>query len=216
MRRLTSARCAALLCLGATLAACDRHGEGLDLVPEFDDNYSFEAGMEGWTVRGTDLGDPPIAWEIARSTDRADTGATSVRFRLANLNDQGKIWIERRYEVAPDQEYDVTLTFDLASADYGSINLWRVLAGAGPESPMVAADLRSAQDTGNGAASDTGFQWVERTVTVRTRSDEDGEIFVYVGIWGTSEFTRTYYVDDLQVTFTRRGLSAPQTPTEVF
>jgi hypothetical protein len=197
----------------AALAACDFNGDGVDIVPEFDDAFSFETGMEEWYARGIDLGDPPITWEVARTTERADTGTYSVRLTLDNLNDQGKIWIERRYEVAPDQEYEVSLTLALASTDYGTINLWRVLAGATPEQPVDASQLMSSKDTGNGSATDVGFQWTEKTVTMRTRSDEDGEIFVYAGIWGTSEFLRSYALDDVRVTFLRKGLSAPTGPT---
>ncbi len=218
MRLLALASAGAFAC--AILSACDFDGSGLEIVPKFDDRFSFEtdADMEEWDARGLDLDDPPITWEIARSTEQATEGAHAVRFRLDNLNDQGKIWIERRYEVAPDQESGVTITFDLVTPDFGTVHLWRRLAGAAPDAPMTAADLISSLDTGNGEPSDVGFQTVEKTVTVLTKSDEDGEMFVYVGIWGTSEFSRTYYVDDLHAVFMRGGLSAPSgpSPTAVF
>ena len=34
---------------------------------------------------------------------------------------------------------------------------------------------------------------------IEVRSDVDGELFVYVGIWGTSAFLRMYYLDNVQV-----------------
>ena len=171
--RLSTLRLAIPLACAA-LTGCDLHGRGIDIVPEFDDTFSFETGMEEWYARGIDLGDPPVTWEVARSNERADAGAYSVAFQLANLNDQGKIWIERRYEVAPDQEYEVTLTFALATADYGTINLWRLLAGVSPDQPTAGSQLIATQDTGNGSATDVGFQWVEKTIVLRTRSDADG------------------------------------------
>jgi len=36
------------------------------------------------------------------------------------------------YEAAFDQRYSVVIAFDFASADWGSINLWRIVTGAAP------------------------------------------------------------------------------------
>ncbi len=103
----------------------------------------------------------------------------------------------------------------MASADFGTINLWRVLAGASPDPPTAADALVSTVDTGNGETSDTGVEWVEKSVTVPVESDEDGELFVYLGVWGTSEFSRTYDLDEVQVTLFRTGLSEPSGPDPV-
>ena len=151
----------------------------------------------------------------ARTIERASDGMHSVRLRLDNLNAQGKIWIERSYDVAPDQEYEVEIGFALASADFGTINLWRVLAGASPDPPTAADALVSTVDTGNGETSDTGVEWVEKSVTVPVESDEDGELLVYLGVWGTSEFSRTYDLDEVRVTLFRTGLSEPSGPDPV-
>ena len=209
---LRSACTATIACL--SLAVCDFKGD-LVVVPEFENVFSFEIDMEKWYPRGIDLLDPPVTWEIARTSERASDGMHSVRLRLDNLNAQGKIWIERSYEVAPDQEYEVEIGFALASADWGSIDLWQVLVGASPDSPTTADAVVSVVDTGNGETSESGVEWVEKSVTVPVESDEDGELFVYLGVWGTSGFSRTYDLDEVRVTLFRTGLSEASGPDPV-
>lgn len=78
-----------------------------------------------------------MVWEVARSSDQASDGEQVTRLRLDNLNSQGKIWIERRYEVEEDQFYSIKISFDFGSADWGDVNLWRLPAGAVADSPTV-------------------------------------------------------------------------------
>jgi hypothetical protein len=68
---------------------------------EISEFYSFESDMEGWSINGTDLNIDE--WAIARSQDIASDGSTAVKFDLTNNNDQGKIWIEKPFPVAPNR-----------------------------------------------------------------------------------------------------------------
>ena len=203
----TSARLGAtILCVGS-LGACDRRGFELIVEPEFEDTFSFETDLSDWAPRGSDLTDPPVVWEVARSSDQASDGEHAIRLRLDNLNSQGKIWIERRYEVEENQVYSVKVSFDFGSADWGDVNLWRILAGGGTDSPAVTGSLSVREDSGNGESSDNGYQWVPKSYEIEVRSGTDRELFVYVGIWGASAFLRTYYIDKIQVVLTRQGSS---------
>ena len=85
--------------------------------------FSFEHDMEGWIINGTDLDNPPVEWSIERSQDIASNGETAVRLYLNNMNDAGKIWIELPFDVEPHRAYEVHLEYDLASADWGDVNL---------------------------------------------------------------------------------------------
>ena len=130
--------------------------------------------------------EPPVVWEVARSSDQASEGQQAIRLRLDNLNSQAKIWIERRYKVEKNQAYAAKMSFDFGSSDFDDVNLWRLLAGAGTDSPAGAGNLSVRGDSGNGESSDQGYQWVSKTYEAAVTSDADGELVVYVGIWGTS------------------------------
>ncbi len=159
--------------------------------------------MEGWAPRGTDLelGEGTLNWSIERSQERASDGDTSLRFYLENWNDAGKIWIARGFEVEPNRSYVVSIEYAFASADFGSFNLWRIIAGALPESPETREDLEAAfQDhTGNGMDSDSGFLWLHKTYDSSVAVGSDGMLWVAIGVWGTWETPRTYFLDDVRI-----------------
>lgn len=164
----------------------------------------FESDLAGFVPDGADLDDPPVAWSIERSDERAESGAWSVRMRLDNLNDAGKIWLERSFEVEPGDQV-VRIAFDFASADFGDVNLWRIVAGASGSDPETRDDLTFQDDTGNGAASDVGFLWSRKEYLLAATAGLDGRIHVFLGIWGTSEFSRDYFVDDVEIRITPGG-----------
>ena len=182
--------------LGLSTAGCDRSGDPT-IVAEFDLTYSFESGLEGWLPNGVDLADPLVPWSIDTSGDVVSTGAGAARFAMDNANGRGKIWLEQEYEVEPERAYDVQIMFDLASAESG--DAWRVLAGAHDASPTTAEEL-TVQDA---TTAGDGYEWTERSYTVRATSDEEGLMVVVLGLWGTSAESRTYYVDNVHLVMTR-------------
>lgn len=186
----------------ALVAACsdDPTGPGDGLVFE----TSFETGFDGFVPDGADLDDPPIEWEIERTDERADDGVWSVRLELENLNDAGKIWIERRFDLEPGRVYDVELSYAFASADFGDINAWTIIAGVTPTDPEAAADLPFQGSTANGADDDVGFVWLQRSHDLTVTTGASGEAWLSLGVWGTSEFTRSYHLDDVRVSFAPR------------
>jgi hypothetical protein len=164
----------------------------------------FESGLDGFAPDGADLDDPPVEWSVARSNERAESGAWSVRLQLENLNDAGKIWLERPFELEPGRTYDVAIAFDFASADFGDINLWTIVAGASGEDPEDRDDLVSRDDTGNGADADVGYVWERKEYAFAGETGGDGALWIHLGVWGTSEFGRTYFVDDVEIVITPR------------
>jgi hypothetical protein len=191
---------AAVVVVFALLSGCGGHGE-----PRRPAHfYSFEAGLEGWLPRGLDLdlADGEILWSIEPSTDRATDGGWSLRLFLGNDNDAGKIFIERVFELAPHRSYVVTIDFALGTADWGEGNLFTVIAGALATVPQSPADLTTAfQDsTGNGH-SGPGYVWVPKRYTIPIQTDATGRAVIVVGIWGTWETARTYFLDALGIDF---------------
>jgi hypothetical protein len=161
--------------------------------------FSFERNMEGWLADGADLKDPPVEWSIERSEDIASHGNMAVRLYLNNVNDAGKIWIERCLTVPDSATYRVHIEYDLASADWGDVNLWTTITGVAATSPESAADLRYQEDTGNGAASNRGFVWSHRSYDFELAPAEGGRMYAFIGVWGTWETARTYYLDNISV-----------------
>lgn len=162
-------------------------------------SFSFEDGMEGWEKKGTDLENPPIDWAIDRVQELAIDGDASVRLYLSNMNDAGKIWVERAFTVDPNQLYEVTVSYDLASSVYGDFNLWRIITGVVPDRPEDSGDLIYHGDAGNGAESDVGYKWLDKSYDFTVMSNSEGKLYVFIGIWGNWETTRTYYLDNVSV-----------------
>jgi hypothetical protein len=164
--------------------------------------FSFENGLEGWTPKGTDLSDPPIQWSIESSADRASDGTHSAKFELSNLNDAGKIWLERPFAVQPNHSYHVTVQLSLGTQDFGQANLFTVIAGVRTTPAVDRNDLTYQDHTGNGADNDVGYKWVEKSYDFYLVSGADGTLYIDVGIWGTWETLRTYYIDNVRITIT--------------
>ena len=164
--------------------------------------FSFENGLEGWVAKATDITDPPVYWSIEPSQDRAADGSTSLKYVLENLNDAGKIWIERGFAVQPNQPYHVTVQFSFATADWGDVNHWPIIIGVRTEPAFTRNDLTYRDSTANGESSDVGFKWLEKRYDFDIASAANGTLYVDLGVWGTWETLRTYYVDNVRVTIT--------------
>ena len=167
--------------------------------------FTFESDAGDWVPDGTDLEDPPVTWSVERSDELAERGDWAIRLSLDNLNDAGKIWMERAFELRPNGTYDVEVALDFASADFGEIGLWTIIAGVSESDPETVDDLVFRDETGNGSSEDVGHLWGTRSYSLEpATADEDGLLWVALGVWGTFETSRTYFVDDLELTFTLR------------
>lgn len=185
----------------AFLAACsDDSPTGPDGVVLFES--SFESGFDGFASDGTDLDDPPIEWSIERTQEEADEGAWSVRLDLDNLNDAGKIWIERAFALESGMAYDVELSYAFGTWDFGDINTWTIIAGVHPANPEVVDDLAFQGSTSTGEDEEVGLVWLDKSHSFTATAGASGELWVSLGVWGTSEFPRTYYLDDVRIEFT--------------
>lgn len=165
-------------------------------------SFSFEGSLQGWAGRGIDLGNPPIDWSVGRSTELAREGGASVKLFLSNLNDAGKIWIERPFPVAPNRRYRVEVRYAFATADYGAVNLFTLITGVSPRRPQTRDDLNYVGDTGSGSPTGVGFRWLEKSYRFTETAGAEGVLYVTIGVWGTWETARTYYLDRVTVTLT--------------
>ena len=188
--------------LGVALSGCG----GSDAIrpPLNAQKFSFESDLQGWTPKGIDLvvGGSTVDWSIERSTDRATEGAASLKLYLDNRTDAGKIWIERPFAVNPNRRYRVNVQYSFATADFGDFNLWTIITGVRNQPAHKRDDLTYQGNTGNGADSDVGYQWFQKNYDFDATAGADGKLYVDIGVWGTWETPRTYYIDNVRVTLT--------------
>ena len=176
--------------------------------PEARLAFSFEQGMEGWAAAAADTGLPGGAyapWSIQPSTDLAYDGRYALKFSVANYTDAAKIWIVRPFRVTPGSSYAVEVSYAFGTADFGQANLFELLAGTFESAPVDGRSLLAGtlhEPTGNGAGGDVGYQWLRKRFRGSARGNASGLLYVVVGVWGTWEGARTYYVDDLTVSLT--------------
>jgi len=187
-----------VILLLVVLTGCD--GSGIPSLGTY--TFSFERDKEGWVANGTDLDNPPVEWSIERSKDITSDGKTAVRLYLNNMNDAGKIWIERLFDGEPNRTYQVHVEYDFASADWGDMNLWTIITGAVPESTKT--ELVYQEDTRNNARPEDGFVWLRKSYDFDVGSGPDGKVYVIIGVWGTWETARTYYLDNVSISFTAK------------
>ena len=163
--------------------------------------FSFENDLNGWRPRTFDVDNGAIAdWEIAPTEARADDGRVSLLLLLDNSTDAGKIFVQHPFLVEPDRPYRVKVSYSFATKDFGDLNLWRIITGVSPTPPAKPDDLVYQGDTGHGSPSDIGYVWLDRSYEFDTRSGPDGLLYVSVGVWGTFETLRGYFLDGLTVT----------------
>jgi hypothetical protein len=170
------------------------------------DYYSFETDMQGWQTDGTDLSAPEINWSIERSKDYSTDGEYSLKYYLDNMNDAGKIWIEKQFELDANTQYEITINYDLATSDFGDFNLFRIITGASISNPETAGDLTFQDDTGHHQQEDIGYIWLNKSYDLTVQTTENGTIYLAIGIWGTWETPRTYYIDTINITFDKVSL----------
>lgn len=184
-----------LMSIGIFLSGCSI------INPPQEHSFSFEENLEGWQVKRCDIQHPPdtIAWHIQRTDSASTDGSYSLEFFLDNWNDAGKIWIQREFSVDLDQEYKVKLSFDFASSDFTQTNLFKIVAGAGASPPASPEEIAEAmqEDTYNGGTQD--WVWMEKDYQLEASPDSEGKLYVFLGVWGTWETPRTYYVDEVRV-----------------
>jgi len=168
--------------------------------------YSFEENMQDWESDGTDLSSPPINWSIERSDDRATDGNKSLKLYLDNMNDAGKIWIEKQFELDANAQYEITIEYDFATGDFGSFNLFKIITGASLTNPETYDDLTFQDHTGHNQQEDIGYTWLNKSYTLTVETNDNGTLYLSIGVWGTWETPRTYYIDAVNISFDKVAL----------
>lgn len=182
------------------VAACDRAPEAV-IVPEYEFAFSFETGLSGWVPASADLGAGSAT--VTAAQDQASEGSRSVRLDMDNVAGSGKVWMTRELEVTPDQRYGVEVVFDLGTSDHGTVEPWQLIAGVRSEAPSGPDALDVGGSTASGAETAEGYVWTEKGLTLTTQADEEGRLYVTLGVRGATVGSRTYWIDNVRLVLTR-------------
>ena len=163
--------------------------------------YSFEKGMDEWKTDGTDLDEPQIDWGIERTTNLSYSGDYAITLYLDNMNDAGKIWLEKSFNLSENSQYEVNISYNFATRDYGDVNLFKILTGTTTQNPESYNDLTVQETTGHDQGSEQGYIWLNKTYKSTIQTDESGRIFIHIGVWGTWETYRQYFIDNVNISF---------------
>lgn len=167
----------------------------VEIVPKPDGSqfYSFENDMEGWTANATDVA--PADWSISPTTDLWDDGVTSLKIDLNNVSGKGKVWIARAFAVEPGRKYRVSLDYSWG----GGFREYRIIAGVFRTPPLTADDLSSAfQDD----LPTELPRWIHRSNEFTIKSKKSSTMYVVIGVEGTAQTQREYFIDSVCVTLT--------------
>ncbi len=165
-------------------SGCDRTS-ALEVTPELQDETSFEAGLDGWSVDQT----PATVGSGAVTAGEASAGSNYVRISLVDGGDF--IWLERAFTLEPSTSYSVTLSADLR-AFTGEADV-RVYAGP--------ADPNGGGFSSQGPVPES---WTRTLAPRPLTTDAQGRVWVAVGIAGTGQ-PGVFGVDLLGAVFLRSG-----------
>lgn len=192
------AAAALLLCLLPCACGVDQEDAARYFV------FSFEGPTLGWSTGGVHLDNPAVVYNIQRAVDVARDSVSSAKFYLQNLNGRAKIWMERAFDVDSSADYEVTVQYSLATADWDGVAPWTILTGVGPRAVSTVDELGIQGTTANRSSSDVGFLWVSKRYTFDAHSSSAGKVYIHIGVWGTTVATRVYYVDSVYISLKRR------------
>lgn len=178
--------------------------------PSGSELFSFENDMEGWSPNATDLdfGSGTLQWSIVRVQPHigGEDGSFAVLFDINNLNQKGKIWIERPFPVEPGGKYRVELEYAFHSDDSKPNMSNRIISGVFRSPPRTADDLGNAfqEDTSSDIGAGRTWGWLHKCYTFTIKSKKSSTVYLVIGIWGTHDDHLTYELDSVCVTLTRK------------
>jgi hypothetical protein len=177
---------------------------GVVQMQGIDEFYSFENDFEGWAVRGTFL-DPNLSPTITRSQTIAKDGVTSLKFEANRKYLFESVWAEKAFDVEPNQVFQVIIDYTLATNDDPEGLSSYIITGASPKSVQTFEELFP---TFQGVAYTTkhtqgNYQLLDKEYKFTATSDEQGKLYVRLGVWAAVEHGEVYYFDGVHVQINR-------------
>jgi hypothetical protein len=162
-------------------------------------NFSFENNSEEWEQGGLSLNTPMVDWATDVSTDISSDGDYSIMLYLNNISEEGEIWIERCFDLKPNCRYKVHIEYDFASADWEDDNPWKIITTALADPTQIQPAYQG--NTSNGATAEDGFVWLHKNYEFSVVTLSSGGIYINIGVCGPVGTARTYYIDNVNITF---------------
>jgi hypothetical protein len=159
----------------------------------------FEEDFGGWKSNADVPLDPNnpssfVEWNVSRVNSPVKSGQYSVELYVDGRQDDGTVWIEKKFSARENARIYVDVSFDF----YSETESWNVLAVvvgfAGARSPQVEEDFTVLSQ----ANEVEGWKLYSHTATLET--DSSGEAWVAIGISVRWETYLTYNIDNLKVT----------------
>lgn len=165
------------------------HNEAKDkIIPSLVE--SFETGFGSW-LPDHDYGAP--VFDVSVSNDQAYHGRQSVRMYIDGMWDDGTAWIERIIKTTPNAYVTLNLDFWLWSRERSDFNSWHVVAYVGTNDPEREEDFTRIGKTDQVAG------WKLYSYQVTKQADQNGQLWVALGISCVYEVQKAYYVDYVSI-----------------
>jgi hypothetical protein len=170
-----------------------------------EERYSFETDFEGWTAHATEV-NPDLPSPVTRSQVIASDGANSLQFVINRDALFQEVWIEKVFDVAPYQVYDVGIDYALGTGDCCS-NPFTILTGVTKKTPSTLTDFVPVlqEFVDNKENVSVGYKWIDKDYSLTTRSDGQGKLHVIIGIFGNFEVRRIEFIDRVHVKIDQRS-----------
>ena len=210
-RRFLQASVPTSVMLSGCLSVDDDTSETIGFADGFEEEFA------GWSRDSDVPEDPnnpgnPVAWMITRSTERAASGAASLRYHLDGRQDDGTIWIVRGISVEAGRAYDVSVRTDAWSASESFNTIAHLVMYAGTSRPTSEGSFpKPGSNSSDAGVMDTGGLreplnraegWIPYAFSWKTPELETETIYIGVGISAVWETEMTYFVDDVKLTAT--------------
>lgn len=175
---------------------CQESGKCLLTEPEpIKYIESFERDMAGWTTDHhlhCEQSSPPcspLIWNISRTTQESFEGDYSLKYYMDGTHDDGVIWVEKDFDVKPNTNYDLNITFNLWGYEDDEVGRWTVVSYFGDINPEIEEDFSSVGWTFEKVG------WKEYSYKTNVKSGNDGKIWAAFGVSAVFETWRTHYLD---------------------
>jgi hypothetical protein len=154
----------------------------------------FGTGFDGWAQQWhieSETGSPGV---VTHSTERGFNDGASLKFDMGDgFGDDGTLWIEKLFSIAPATPTRIALSFQQFSLEQSDFNPFQVKAAISTEDPQMQADFATIGNT-DSVAGWAPFDY-DQLITSPT-----GQVWVALGIRVAFEGHRDYWIDHVTVT----------------